>query len=80
MKTVSIMEAQHNLAKLLREVERGGELILTRHKKVVARISPIETPKPLVFPDFTARARKTWKTPWSATGSDELLRESRGDR
>ena len=37
MKTFSVMEAQHNLAVLLREVEAGHELTITRRRKPVAR-------------------------------------------
>jgi antitoxin (DNA-binding transcriptional repressor) of toxin-antitoxin stability system len=80
MKTISIMEAQHNLAKWLREVEAGGELVITRRKKAVARLSPATTEEPVVFPDFKARAKRTWGKAWSGSGSDELLDESRGDR
>lgn len=74
------MEAQHNLAKLLREVERGNDLIITRHKKMVAQISRPKSPGPVVFPDFKERAKRTWKTPWSGMSSDELLNGSRGER
>ena len=37
MKTISIMEAQHNLAAWVREVEAGHELAITRRKQTVAR-------------------------------------------
>ena len=37
MKTFSIMETQHNLALVLREVAAGHEVGITRHKKLVAR-------------------------------------------
>lgn len=79
MKSISIMEAQHNLSKWLHEVEAGQELAITRRKKVVARLSPPEAAGPLVFPDFKARAKGTWG-PWTGGGSDELLDESRGER
>ena len=42
MKSVSIETAQKNLPELLRQVEAGEELQLTRKKKVVAKIIPIE--------------------------------------
>lgn len=77
MKTCSIMEAQHNLAALVRRVEVEGELVITRRRKPVARLVPLET-QPLVFPDFKARARKIWGGVWQGAGSDELLDESRG--
>jgi antitoxin (DNA-binding transcriptional repressor) of toxin-antitoxin stability system len=80
MKTVSIMEAQHNLAALLREVEMGRELAITRRKKVVARLSPPAGDKKIEFPDFAARAKKTWPEGWQGAGSEALLDESRGER
>ena len=41
MKSVSIETAQKNLPELLREVEAGEELQLTRKKRVVAKIIPM---------------------------------------
>ena len=77
MKTCSIMEAQHNLAALVRRVEVGGEFVITRRHKPVARLVPLEK-QTLVFPDFKARAHKIWSGAWQGAGSDELLDESRG--
>ena len=79
VKSCSIMEAQHNLAALVRRVETGAELLITRRRKPVARLVPMEEP-PVVFPDFKARARKIWGSTWRGAGSDELLDESRGGR
>jgi prevent-host-death family protein len=80
MKTFSVMEAQHNLAVLLREVEAGHELTITRRRKPVARLSPLPSNGPVVFPDFAARARETWHGPWRGAGALELVDESRGER
>jgi prevent-host-death family protein len=79
MKTCSIMEAQHNLAALVRKVEAGAEFVVTRRRRPVARIVPIQQENP-VFPDFKERAQKIWGVPWQGSGSDELLDESRGTR
>ncbi|MCC5835342.1 MAG: type II toxin-antitoxin system Phd/YefM family antitoxin [Opitutales bacterium] len=80
MKKVSIMEAQHNLSKCLREVESGRELEITRRKKVVARLAPPKPQEAIVFPDFKKRAQSTWAGAWQGTSSDELIDESRGER
>ena len=77
MKTCSIMEAQHNLAALVRKVEAGAEFVVTRRRRPVARIVPMEKEAP-VFPDFKERAQKIWGDTWSGAGIDELLDESRG--
>ncbi len=79
MKSMSIMEAQHNLARWIREVEAGQELVITRRKKAVVRLVPLKE-EPVVFPDFKKRARLTWKGTRGKTSSDDLLSESRGDR
>lgn len=42
MKTATIREAQHHLSKLLDEVERGEEIILTRRGKQVGKLVPLE--------------------------------------
>lgn len=80
MKSISIMEAQHNLSAWLRVVETGEELAITRRKVVVARLVPPTTPLPLVFPDFQARAEARWGKAWKGSGTTDLVRDSRGDR
>lgn len=74
------METQHNLAKVLREVDAGHEVEITRRRKVVARLLPPRRPEKAAFPDFKARARRTWGGQWGGSGSDALLDESRGTR
>lgn len=41
MKSASIRVVQHRLAALIAEVEKGGEIVITRHRRPVARLSPI---------------------------------------
>ena len=40
MLEVNVREARQKLSRLLDEVERGGEVQITRHGKVVARLVP----------------------------------------
>ena len=81
MKKVSIMEAQHNLSKVLKQVEEGGSVYITRRGKVVARIEGLDTDGPVTFPDFRKRARQTWnRDQWKGSGSKTLLESSRGER
>lgn len=40
MTSVSVHEAKTHLSRLLREIEAGHEVEITRHNKVVARIVP----------------------------------------
>jgi antitoxin (DNA-binding transcriptional repressor) of toxin-antitoxin stability system len=69
MKTFSIMETQHNLALVLREVAAGHEVGITRHKKLVARLLPPAVPTAIELPDFVARARNVWHAGWRGTGT-----------
>jgi len=80
MKMFSIMETQHNLARVLREVEAGHEVGITRRNKLVARLLPVAEPDGVEWPDFLARARDIWGEEWTGTRSAALLDESRGDR
>jgi len=45
MKTATIREAQHHLSKLLDEVEKGHEFILTRRGKQVGKLVPMARPE-----------------------------------
>ena len=42
MTTVTAYEAKTHLPRLIRQVERGETVIITRHGKPVARLAPIE--------------------------------------
>ena len=79
-KTYSIMESQHNLAQVVREVEAGYEVAITRRKKLVARLLPPEEDDRVEFPDFAARATRIWGEHWQGSSTDELLDEGRGQR
>jgi antitoxin (DNA-binding transcriptional repressor) of toxin-antitoxin stability system len=80
VKTFSIMETQHNLARVLREVAAGHEVGITRRKKLVARLLPPAEQVAVEFPDFVARARSVWKHGWTGASSADLLDLTRGDR
>ena len=41
MPTVTIKHAEKNLAALIKQAERGEEVLLTRGKKIVAKIVPV---------------------------------------
>ena len=42
MKTATIREAQHHLSKLMEEVEKGQEIVLTRRGKQVGKLVPMD--------------------------------------
>lgn len=80
MKTYSIMQSQHNLARILREVEGGQAVGITRRKKLIAHIVPVGRDEEVDFPDFGSRARRLWGDDWGGSSTDELLDEARGER
>ena len=59
MSTVGLRHMQRNLSAILRRVEQGEEILVTRRKRVVARLlapDHLARSRP-DWPDFTARAR-----------------------
>ncbi len=60
MKKASVGEAQHHLSRILKYVDQGEEVLLTRRNQVVARIVPPRNDNP-ELPDFTRRAREIFK-------------------
>ena len=44
METVTVREVQHNLARILRRVESGAEILIRRRRTPVARLLPLERP------------------------------------
>jgi prevent-host-death family protein len=43
MHTVGVFEARNRLTALLDEVENGGEVIITRRGRPIARLAPLES-------------------------------------
>lgn len=50
MTRVTVHEAKTHLSRLLEEVEKGGEVVISRRDKPIARLVPIETVQPEVMP------------------------------
>lgn len=46
MTRVTIHEAKTHLSRLIEQVEKGGEVVISRRDKPVARLVPIETARP----------------------------------
>jgi len=46
MTRVTIHEAKTNLSRLIEQVEKGGEVVISRRDKPVARLVPIEASRP----------------------------------
>jgi len=50
MTRVTVHEAKTHLSRLLEEVEKGGEVIISRRDKPIARLVPIEAKRPERIP------------------------------
>jgi prevent-host-death family protein len=77
MVTVSLAQAKTRLGELLDTVEAGEEVIVSRHGRAIARISPVTKPKKLIDYDGLAAFRATM--PSLSRPSVELIREMRDD-
>ncbi len=58
MKTATVREAQHHLAKLLAEVEKGEEIVLTRRGKQVGKLVPVKNEKQVQEVDWVAALKE----------------------
>jgi prevent-host-death family protein len=76
MVTVNLAQAKANLSELIDKVEGGEGVIITRHGRPVARISPIEQPKKPVRSLAAFRAT----VPRWGTSSAKLLRQMRDEQ
>jgi len=79
MRTATIRDVQHHLAKVLAWVEAGEEVIVLRRNKVVARLVP-PGPTASESPDFAARARAIWGDEPAGQPLSEIASEARGSR
>jgi len=75
MVTVSLAEAKARLSALVDKAEAGEEIVITRHGKPVAQLSPAKKPKLAVGSLAEIRA----KLPYSKVPSAALLRKMRDE-
>ena len=59
MKTASVYDVQHHFSRVLTWVEAGETVVISRHRKPVAKLVPATRKKaPPKMPDFMARLKK----------------------
>ncbi|MFQ6052368.1 MAG: type II toxin-antitoxin system Phd/YefM family antitoxin [Candidatus Hydrothermarchaeota archaeon] len=61
--SVGIREAKINLSKLLKDVQRGGEIIITDRGKPVGKIVPVSTDSLSLAERINELERKGWIEP-----------------
>ena len=79
MKTATVRTLRNDYAKLLRRVETGEEIAISRRGRIVARLVPAHSDKTGVDWAASAARRLTAGTrPLSAKARDSILKESQG--
>lgn len=80
MTRVTIHEAKTHLSRLLEEVEKGGEVVISRRDKAIARLVAIEQGRPERKPGRFAGQFELGPAFFEPMSDDELARwESRGE-
>jgi prevent-host-death family protein len=79
--SVSVRELQQNLKRVMARVERGETVEVTRRRRPVARLAPVNTRQPLEdWPDLEARTRAVFGDRVVSPGGSQVVVEERGDR
>ncbi len=79
--SVSVRELQQNLRRVLARVERGEVVEVTRRRRPVARLMPLETPVPASgWPDLEARTRSLFGDRLIVPGGSDVVKEDRDER
>lgn len=79
MEKASIAEVQHNLSSVLKFVEHGEAVYVTRRNKVIAKIVPVYNETAAEWPPFYERSKKLFG---SRKGKDpgQIILENRKER
>jgi prevent-host-death family protein len=81
MKTTTVRDVQHNLSKILRWVEDGEVVVVTRHNRAVANIVPsARQVRPAAWPDFAKRLRAIWGDPPPGKAASRIIIDERNER
>lgn len=81
MKEYSIRHVQHHLADVLKAVERGEKVRITRRGKVVAQLGPPEpAPSTLRWPDSIARLKYVAELMSDGNPASRIIDEDRQER
>jgi len=79
--SISIRELQQNLKRVLARVERGQVIEVTRRRRPVARLAPLQTEGAVEpWPDLDARARAAFGRRALASAGSDAVSEGRGGR
>jgi antitoxin (DNA-binding transcriptional repressor) of toxin-antitoxin stability system len=73
MKTASVRDLRYRFPAVERLLRQGNEIEITKRKRVIARLVPIEPASPPKMPDFMARLKKVYGNKMLKVSGAELL-------
>jgi antitoxin (DNA-binding transcriptional repressor) of toxin-antitoxin stability system len=80
MKTASVRDIHHDFGRVLSWVENGEQVEITKRRRVVARLVPLETkPRTPKWPDLEARRRKIFPNGNKGKPVSKIIDEGRGE-
>lgn len=79
MKKASVAEVQHNLNSVLKFVEQGEKVLLTRRNKVIAKIVPVYDTENDEWPSFYERAEEMFKEA-KGKNPEQIILDDRKER
>ena len=80
MKTASVREVHHDFGTVLKLVEAGEEIAITKHGRVVARLCPPPRPtrRKVKMPDYAARLKRLFGNKMLPTTGADVVAADRG--
>ena len=78
MKTATVGEVQKHLARILKEIKAGQEIVVAKRGKPVARLVPVGPGETIEWPDFYQQALEVSGKPLSEIIMEEREAEETG--
>jgi prevent-host-death family protein len=79
MKTASVRDIRQDFGRVLSWIEDGEQVEITKRRRVVARLVPVETKaRTLKWPDLAARRERTFPNGIKGKPVSKIIDESRG--
>jgi antitoxin (DNA-binding transcriptional repressor) of toxin-antitoxin stability system len=79
MKRASVRDLRYRFPEIEQILCEGGEIQITKRKRVIARLVPEAEKRTPTMPDFLSRLKKLYRKPLKATGA-EIVAKDREER
>lgn len=77
MRRASVRDLRYRFSEVEQLLQKGEEIEITRHKRVIARLVPVKPVAPLRWPDFLGRLRAIYGDKVLKVSGAELLARER---